>query len=653
VVVQQEAWEWFAAAMLHDLGKTILDAQDQWRQKQLDTSLNPELKPGEIDLGQLLGQGVKSKIEQHHGHITATTTPPQAALVLADYIQKAMYAMRDVTGRLVTDDRGNIEYVGFNQQPPFYSYYGKIVPGWDHKSAADLLRGIKRILLPAAGKLNSDVIMAVERCLRGYPQTTYMGHISLELHHRFAGALFLLLLDSLNRLREKNLPYSQLTTFTFWVLTLTPHPLDLFYRLRDVRVQEQAVGDLRRDLFQAVFVDRLRFLGNVIPVNNPFEFFTGDGLVLVYDDPSALVHHLELSIRQRESLRAVSVDMLTYDVVLRWQADGSLRFVDPSDIHAALRQETLLPSDMATFPAISLDRCRRCNEPVSDPQEGGLCDSCVSLERLAILNLETAAADPGGTLHRLAYVFITLPSLRKHASQAACALLRQMKADRVAAGSGKKWQQRLAQAPDLGPTDLGLFEYLQAVLAVDNLRRDIEAFPDAYRLARFPELLIYVTREDRFLDFVDHLTKTLTDLRLEVGVQAMLTDLKTPIWSLMDRFAKHAGPVWALYETAGGEVVMFSDAEVKAIRELARFPRDSVTRAQLQALILAARRGSLEELKMEIEGRQKRRKIKEDFATALKNNLSGLGRTGSDIRDREKRALFIKNVANLGDFRQQ
>lgn len=102
---------------------------------------------------------------------------------------------------------------------------------------------------------------------------------------------------------------------------------------------------------------------------------------------------------------------------------------------------------------------------------------------------------------------------------------------------------------------------------------------------------------------------------------------------------------------------MFTDDEVQAIRDLARFPSQVVARAQLQALILMARQGSLEELKLEIDRRRKKGKIKgggkEDFARALKEKLAALAPTGSDVGDREKRALFIKNVADLGNFKAQ
>lgn len=48
-----EIWEWFAAATLHDLGKTVIDANGSWQQKALDPSKSPAIKPGEIDFDAL------------------------------------------------------------------------------------------------------------------------------------------------------------------------------------------------------------------------------------------------------------------------------------------------------------------------------------------------------------------------------------------------------------------------------------------------------------------------------------------------------------------------------------------------------------------------------------------------------------------------
>lgn len=98
---------------------------------------------------------------------------------------------------------------------------------------------------------------------------------------------------------------------------------------------------------------------------------------------------------------------------------------------------------------------------------------------------------------------------------------------------------------------------------------------------------------------------------------------------------------------------MFTDEEVKAIRDLASRYSRTTARTQLQALVQMARRGTLEELCLEIDRRRKKNKIRQDFANTLTSSLRRLKDAGSDIGNREKRALFIKNVADLGDFKAQ
>lgn len=112
---------------------------------------------------------------------------------------------------------------------------------------------------------------------------------------------------------------------------------------------------------------------------------------------------------------------------------------------------------------------------------------------------------------------------------------------------------------------------------------------------------------------------------------------------------------------------MFTDEEVKAIRELASFEKEVITKSQLHALVKMARRGSLEELKLEVDRRreksrrfevrdprvQKQEQERDRFVQLLKKRLSDLSLLESEALNREKRALFIKNVADLGDFKGQ
>ena len=91
---------------------------------------------------------------------------------------------------------------------------------------------------------------------------------------------------------------------------------------------------------------------------------------------------------------------------------------------------------------------------------------------------------------------------------------------------------------------------------------------------------------------------------------------------------------------------MFKDAEVMSIRSLADTARrERVPQSQLQTLVQAALGSRLEELRMEIDVRQKEGKIGNAFPGLLKQELERL--KGENLRDREKRSVLIKYIAKL------
>ncbi len=661
-----EAWEWFAATMMHDLGKTIIDKDGVFHQETLDPSQNPALKLGEIDFDAFLRPGVVSKISASHG-VDVNRPIGQVALVIADRVQKVMHRMTDAKRGLIDDERGNKDYAALKNYPVFYPYYGHPKKRVDSNSAAEVLRDVKKVMAPAQGNYRAETLLAAQRRLRYYPHTSYIPHISLEVHHRFAGAIFVFAWRRLAELQSSGRSFADLKQLPFHVIACTPDPLQLFYRLRDVKAQQNAVNELRRDLHDAMFANSAPWLTGLSVGVSPFEFYTGDSLVVVYDDADIVLSQIQASADRRDALRSLAIEVITYSAPLSWNEKGVLETVRVEaaalpDIH----QGAVIAPDIKTFPGISLERCRRCNEPMAEGSESGLCVSCRRLMERGMLDLEKVAGD-----ERLAYVFITLPGLREHARQVGTILLKDAKADRAQAEwwKNKDVLARLAAAPDLRPTEQGLFEYLQAVMAVDDLRRDLEVTDDGkgrddvHRIAGFPELLIYVMPESRFLDFFEHLDSKLKLAQFDVGVRMLLCDLRTPIWSLMDRFASGHEPGRFLYDTTGGEVTMFTDDEVKAIRMLARSDPSAISRAQLQALIQQARKGGLEELKLEIDRRHNKHKIKAEFARALKEKLDKLTPSESKLRrqnepakklaDQNKRALFIKNIADLGNFKPQ
>ena len=636
-----EIWEWFAAALLHDLGKTILDEEGKWgrgrEHARLDVTRSPALESevARFDFDALLSPDIAAKVQAHHDHITTDSDLALVAMVIADRVQKAMHG--------IPQGKGAQE---LKKKPPFNPYYGELVVGWESETAADVLWDVVSDLEPVAGKLTMDALLHVQRRFRCYPHTSYIPHISLAFHHRFTAVLFYLAYRELSKLQAEGKDHTALKALKFSVITATPDPLHLFYRLRDVRAHEVIVHELRRGLYERVFKQHEADLPSMGVGSNPFEFFTGDSLVIVYHPGEVIVESLREIVGKSSALRSLSVEMVDYMAPLSWRENGGLNFVRPAEVKQPLSESPLVSPSLLIFPRQSLARCQRCNVPLAEaPTEGGLCEACAMLMERGLLDLHWVAAGNGGEgapEGKLAYVFIKLPPLREHA----VAVVRQRLLPQV-----EKARARLgATVPALQPTKRGIFEYLQAVMEMDEFRRVLDRF-DAkiYGLARFPDLLIYVMHEDRFWPFLDFVNQERGRLKLDTALRAIICHPKTPFWSLMDRFTIYE-PGDLYYDTSEGSVVMFTPEEIKQIREIAKEAEQNWrSAAQLNALVHFARTHSLEELLLEIDVRARHRKLARSLPEPLKKALQTLKYDEKDdeSKRRLKRAKFIDYIAKL------
>jgi len=650
-----QIWEWFAAALLHDLGKTILNEHGVWgKHWELDMRHSPTLESEaeRFNFDALLSPGIAAKVRAHHDRIAADSEMALVATVIADRVQKAMHVIRNEEGEVITDKTKPYDVLLY--WPPFYPYYGEPVLGWESETAADVLRDVVSDLEPVAGRLTMDALLHVQRRFRCYPHTSYIPHISLAFHNRFMAVLFYLAYRVLSKLQAEGKDHTGLTALEFSVITATPDPLHLFYRLRDVRAHEAAVHALRQGLYDRVFSQHQADLPTMGVGSNPFEFFTGDSLVIVYHPRKVIVEILRQIVEENPALRSLSVEMVDYKATLSWNADGSLRFVDPAKVEHPLRESPLVSKKLLAFPRQSLGRCQRCNVPLEEaPEEGGLCEACTTLmKRPGVLDLHGVAAGDRGEEApegKLAYLFVTLPSLKEHAEAVAKQHLRKMKADRVRRGGERPWAQQLAAVTDLLPTELGIFEYLQAVMEMDELRRVLDRFDTkVYALARFPDLLIYVMHEDRFWPFLDFVNQERERLKLDTALRTIVCHPKTPFWSLMDRFTTYE-PGDLYYDTSEGSIVMFTKKEVQRIRDIAKKAEQNWRSAsQLNALVHFARTRSLDELLLEIDVRARHNKLAHQLPRPLKEALETLEYDTDDENKRcLKRAKFIDYIAKL------
>jgi len=677
----------FIAMMIHDWCKTVLNADGKWTghqkfdpQAQGGVAFGPSDAVTGTQLRELFGAQVVEYVKKHEEIRWGAADSVVAAIGIADRVQKAMYQLQDAHGTIISErELPEVLKLRLFPYPPFYPYYGEAVTAWDPHLAAQLLRDAVYTIQTQSATL--PILLAAQRPFRRFPHTTYMPHLSLELHQRFAATLFLLVNKQLRQLQAAGRPFTDLTNLHFSVITAVPDPLELFYRLRDVTAYREATRDLRADLYKSIFQAECAALPGASAAANPFEYYTFDGLVLVYDEAPTVLDAIQASANRRHTLRSLTVEVIEYSIALNGGNYFSPRHTPE------VQRFTILEQRSQVFPTTTLALCQRCNMPVAEPLPSGLCESCDALrQHSSAINLEKVARGADGQPQRLAYVFVTLPEdLRHEALRVAQRHLDQMLTDArkhpLRHPEDPRWTD--PTLPRLSPTKLGLFEYLEAVLAVESMQREIHnRKPEGVAvIAEFPRLTIYVMREELFLDFTDALDAAVKDMHLDVKVRAILCDLKTPVWSLMDRFTDHprepqsdqehpgdnlTAPAaghpdvelpsgkWLLVDTAGGEMVMFTDQEVKAIRDLARAENaKAITRAQLQALIQLARKGSLTELCLEIDRRCKRNKIQHQFADQLKKQLQQLTSTGKEAGDQEKRALFIKNIADLGDFKPQ
>ncbi len=623
-------WDGFAAALLHDLGKTILDDQGVWSRHQ---------EKVDADFIEILGDRIYKLILGHHPSrekILADTS--EIALVLADRIQKAMYQIRNVQGDIVKDR--DPKYQSLIHFPPFYPYYGDKIPKWNKDDASKIYGEVKSRLLEGSIPINNlKNLLDIQQCFNRYPHTSYIPHLSLDLHHRFTAILYYFIYKGL---RESGRDLREFDSFSFSLIYAKPKSLELFYRLRDFKAQENIMRKLRETFFNVFFDDIRNELGINVD-SNPFEFYSGDSFLIVFDDCKKVMSSLELSLKTSEELPTVDLEIGEYIVPLAWENKDTAypqppKWIDPAEIGPPKRIiHTIVPESFSKFSSISLGRCRRCNMPVDETVDG-LCPLCGNLMKQSSgLDLESICQVEEGE-ERIAFVFITTPALLKHAREVAAErLIPDMEQARPKEGRSA-----------LCPTEHGLFEFLQAVMDIEDFQKHL-TLENVNPVAVNPDLMVYVMGERVFWDFIPFVGEIAEKLRVSHTISGVLCHHKQPFWSIMDKlttFAKAEEEYreGLYYDLSGGEIMTFTNEEVKAVRDLSK---SGPSRSQLNILVQLARKGSLEELLLEIDIRTKDRKLTGHFAEAIKKAISRLSTFSDEQMNQNKRALFLKNIARL------
>jgi hypothetical protein len=624
-----QIWEWFASALVHDLGKTSLNQAGTWEVHH-DLARTP--------FGEQLPANIVQHVAQHHDEVdfeAGSHTPRAVALIMADRFQKAMHQTEDWE----QDERLS----KLTHHPAFYPFYGSPEEGWDQHKAQVLGLRIQEALKK---KLSLCHLLELQAQVTGYPHTTYLPHLSLALHHRFTA----LLLYFLMRRMDGGLPPTELE---FSILEVNLEPMALFYRLRDVSIYARAVKMLRDELFRRVFLADQSALPGLSPNCNPFEFFDrGDGLVLVYDCPRKIIQEIQEILDERELLRSLSLEVTDFHLSGKWKQSKTAQafYAEPKDVKTHSYALNLFSQQAMRYPYVSLERCQVCGKPgeelVEDITGDILCSSCLQerqRRRDKVVDIHLVS-DNGAA--KVGFIFLTVKEpLYEHAQEVATNLL------------GEFMSQRMVEPRILRPTRGGLFEYLQAIQAMGAFQDRVqevmagfqrEKLAAAYTLLRLPTKMVYLVHEDFYWRLLSFLNAERTKLRLSTSLRAVLCHPKMPFWSLMDRFITYE-PGDLYYDTSEGSIVMFTKEEVKQIREIASLAEQQWrSAAQLNALSRFARNHTLDELLLEIDVRARHNKLARRLPKPLKKALETLEYHPDDeAKNRLKRAKFIDYIAKL------
>lgn len=629
-----DVWNGFTAAMLHDIGKLVGISNHE----DLDAIKN---KHG-IDFDSVLGTEVTRIIKNHHTKIKNLIEDGnlvQASLNLADRFEKAMYEKKKL-------------------DKPFTKFY----PFYGFPSSMDTGRGISRM---------KQIIEDIEKTKkRGFnvknlldiqknyfldvPSITYLPYVSIAMHHQFTATLFLIINSKL----KNGAPVDSLK---FSLIEVSLDPLKLFYRLRDIHAHTNIVEKLNREIFQILFRNYAEMLHGrgISPGINPFNFYYRDGFVFLYENESKAIEALKQAINKVPFIQSINVRVNNYTLSFDWEKDYA-----PSErTMVESTRFTIISDEIVNYSKNAMYRCSMCGKPISEKledEEGNiLCSTCSERRRESSRIEIDRIAEKNGKKERVGYIFVSLPDdLIVHAKSIAGAKLLSRFIDEFS-----------LYKDTVEPTATGLFEYLQALLELEKFQNDIsnkiEEIKEADKkvdpknlpceiLFHLPNSMCYIFREQeddtQLWDFLPYLNIKRFDLRLDTSAKVFICNYKTPFWSLIDfdSFEHLKGDIFC--NMAGGNITMFSHEEVKKIRDLAENAKKyRVYPTQLERLSSVALDTNIDELLLEISASADRLK---DFEKYLIEGIKSIKEEGTDYQNKEKRAVFIKYIAKLSKQRE-
>lgn len=652
---QQDApitpWDGLATTLIHDVGKVA----------ELTTLLTKLRQEGQSishsDLRKIVPRFFK-EFQIHetpqipglwYGLIEKRFDLPAAQFVrdahkLGDQISKQIqgpaYSELEPGGELDKSDPDAANKLKRDKLPTHFFPYWGLPQLWDSAKADRVFQNVCGVIAKAP---TLRALLSLQDAMEEFPHTRYVPHLSLKLHDKFAASLFYFIYRKLRELPDE----ARLTEFDFCAIEVSPDLLDVFYRLRDILACSKQASAFYKQVVAELFVPWQRDLPGLCAEDNPFVFYESQGFVFLYPSPAAARSGIQTALDAIPLLRKVEVRYTQFHIDIEYHENRRR----PGCARAETFTESVPAPSLADFITESGQRCELCQRIVSatelaaDNKESLLCEQCrVARQHGSGIDLDLVSR-AGTQSNRIAYIFVTLPKdLRTHAAQVAETKL-----------IPDFWlEHHLPPAYQIPATEQHVYEYLQALLAIRQfdvaLKEGVEVIRQehgqnaAALLFQNPSSKALVVHEDYFWELIDFVHGQKQKLRLECSVRAVICPPKTPFWSLVELATQYrVGDI--LWDVSREVIHMFSDTEIASIRNLASLCKKlRILRNQLNALSAVALQTSLEELILEIDNRKDRLG---ELRVQLTKDLRALAPEGSDLQDREKRAVFFKYIAGL------
>ncbi|MEO0294274.1 MAG: hypothetical protein ABIN61_08675 [candidate division WOR-3 bacterium] len=631
-------WNGFISSMIHDIGKLLEFRTEIMRDlsKEGKSTSHENLQ----DYLELFGKKFAlPPVKLPSDVLTLHKRKVEAglegvAMYLADRISKTIQGYP-------FDLENDQELTQRRSQDPqrFYSFWG-FPYDWDTDHMITVFRKIYNYLTK---NINVKDLLEMQKEMINFPHTSYIPHLSLAVHHQFTAIIYYLIISKLKELSH----FSEFKEFKFSIIRVQPNFIDIFYRLRDVIICQKLSQILNRTIFRQIYSKFANDLQDIDPIYNPFVFYSEDSMVYIFDNYEIFKKELISSFSNIKGIRYIDVEHYDFELEIEWGPNVPTK-INLINTPSRLK-ETLFSKNLFSFNYNSLVRCEMCQIPYDesflrpDEKNNLICEDCLTLRNITSgIDFDKVSQSEEGE-ERIAFVFITFPdNLLQHAKDVADNILL------------PRFYERIGLQQKINATQTGMYEYLQMLL---DLQRFDETLKDeinkmkvkkdeisANTLFIFPNLKVFLFREDKVWGFIGILNSERLKMQLEMGIKVIICDAKTPFWSLIEGALKHYEKD-IFFDVSKEVVIVFTAKEVKDIRRLADLARNrKVWPTQIHNVSQVAMETTLDELLLEIDVRKDHLR---GIENELKNSLQQLEPTNSEYSDREKRAVFLKYIANL------